>query len=72
MRQTNAVVKARMQEFCQKLFDKVDPKGYDVSLVSHGETMWQVTIENLHEKDVYCVEFNPASQHWSWIRVITP
>ena len=71
MRVTNAIANAKMQEFCQKLFDKTDPLGYDVSLVNHGETIWQVTIENLHEKDVYIVEYNPQSMHWSWIRVIT-
>lgn len=71
MRQTAAGLNAQMQEFCQRLFDKTDPKGYDVSLVSHGETIWQVTIENLHEKDVYCVEYHPPTQQWSWIRVIT-
>lgn len=71
MRLTQAHLNAQVQEFCQKLFDKTDPLGYDVSSVNLGELIWQVTIENLHEKDQYIVEFHPFFSEWSWTRVIT-
>lgn len=69
MRTSQGVANNMMQEFVQKLFDKTDPLGYDVSAVPTGPVMWRVTIENLHEKDVYDVEYNQATG-WSWIRVI--
>lgn len=68
MRVTEATLTAQMQEFVQKLFDKTDPLGYDVSAVAHGPTMWRVTIENLHEKDEYDVEYKAGE--WSWLRVV--
>lgn len=67
MRTTQATANAMMQEFLDLLFAKTDPLGYDVTAVPQGPLMWRVTIENLHEKDVYDVEFN---QGWHWIRVI--
>lgn len=67
MRTTQTVAHAMMQEFVQKLFDRTDPLGYDVSAVAHGPSMWRVTIENLHEKDVYDVEYNDG---WHWMRVL--
>lgn len=70
MRVTAASLNAQVEEFCRKLFDRTDPKGYDVFLASHGETIWQVNIENLHDKDTYVVEYHPKTQEWSWIRVI--
>lgn len=68
MRTSQGVANRMMQEFIQKLFDKTDPLGYDVSAVSTGPVMWRVTIENLHEKDVYDVEHKEGK--WFWIRVI--
>ena len=69
MRVTEASLLAAMQGFVQALFDKTDPLGYDVSAVAQGQTIWRVTIENLHEKDVYDVEFKAGE--WSWLRVVT-
>lgn len=68
MRVTQAAANAKMQEFVEALFDKTDPLGYDVSAVAHGPMMWRVTIENLHEKDVYDVEHQNGQ--WLWLRVI--
>lgn len=68
MRVTEATMRAAMQEFIQRLFDKTDPLGYDVTAVPHGPLIWRVTIENLHEKDQYDVEYNQNG--WSWLRVI--
>ncbi|QYW06600.1 hypothetical protein uav_069 [Pseudomonas phage UAVern] len=70
MRVTEATMRAAMQEFIQRLFDRTDPLGYDVTAVPHGPFIWRVTIENLHEKDVYDVEYNQNG--WQWLRVITP
>lgn len=67
MRTTQSVAHAQMGEFVQKLFDRTDPLGYDVSAVAHGPMMWRVTIENLHEKDVYDVEYKDG---WHWMRVL--
>lgn len=73
MRQTGAAVNAMMQEFCQKLFDRVDPLGYDVGIEIHGETIWLVKIENATERDSYVVEYNRLTNEWSWIRhVVAP
>lgn len=73
MRQTNAAQNYQMQEFCQKLFDRVDPLGYDVSIANQGETIWMVKIENATESDQYVVEYNRLTKEWSWIRyVIAP
>lgn len=68
MRVSQATANAMMQEFVTLLFDKTDPLGYDVSAMPQGPLMWRVTIENLHEKDVYDVEYN--QQGWHWIRVL--
>lgn len=67
MRVTEASLQALMGQFVQKLFDRTDPIGYDVSAIPTGPAMWRVTIENLHEKDVYDVEYR---QGWSWMRVL--
>ena len=69
MRVTEAALNGKMDEFVAKLFDKTDKQGYDVSFFPTGPTMWRVTIENLHEKDEYDVEYRNGQ--WSWIRVIT-
>lgn len=68
MRQTQAHLNLKMQDFCQKLFDKTDKLGYDVTIANSGETSWFVRIENLHSKDQYEVTYNPQTQEWSWIR----
>jgi hypothetical protein len=70
MRQTAAAVNAQMQEFCQKLFDRVDPLGYDVGIETHGETIWLVRIENATECDRYVVEYNRIMNEWSWMRYV--
>lgn len=70
MRQTAAGVNAKMQEFCQKLFDRVDPLGYDVGIETHGETIWLVKIENATECDRYVVEYDRLTDQWSWIRYV--
>jgi hypothetical protein len=70
MRRTNAQESMQMQEFCQKLFDKVDPLGHDVTIVPHGEFIWCVKIENLYSCDQYTVEFNVHTQEWSWMRTV--
>jgi len=67
MRVTEAFLQTQMQEFVQKLFDRTDPLGYDVSAVPTGPAMWRVFIENLHEKDVYDVEYKDG---WHWMRVL--
>lgn len=68
MRKTDHSV---MQEFCEALFDKVDALGYDVSLVPHGDSIWQVNIENATTQETYCVEHCRLTGEWRWIRVIT-
>lgn len=68
MRQTNAHLNLQMQEFCQKLFDKVDSFGYDVSIIPHGETIWLVRIENASRRDQYSVEWNRQTGEWTWVR----
>lgn len=68
MRQTNANLNLQMQEFCQKLFDKVDPLGYDVTIIPHGETIWLVRIESATERDQYSVEWHRQTGEWEWIR----
>lgn len=70
MRQTQAHLNAQMQEFCQKLFDKVDSLGYDVTIANQGAFIWSVKIENATEVDQYIVQHNPHDREWSWIRVI--
>lgn len=70
MRRTNAQENMQMQEFCQRLFDKVDPLGYDVTIANHGEFMWRVKIENLHASDEYTVEYDHINNAWSWMRVV--
>lgn len=70
MRQTQASANFKMQEFSQKLFDRVDPLGYDVSIVNHAETIWMVTIENATQKDQYVVEYTPQTDQWNWIRYV--
>lgn len=68
MRTTAAMQNFQMQEFCQKLFDKVDPLGYDVTIIPQGETMWLVKIESATETDQYSVEFNRQTGEWEWVR----
>lgn len=68
MRQTNAHLNLQMQEFCQKLFDKVDLLGYDVSIIPQGETIWLVRIENAFRRDQYSVEWKRDTGKWEWIR----
>ena len=68
MRQTSATLNLQLQEFCQKLFDRVDLLGYDVSIIPHGETIWLVRIENAFRRDQYSVEWDRKTGEWSWIR----
>lgn len=68
MRTTAAMQNFQMQEFCQKLFDKVDPLGYDVTIIPQGETIWLVRIENAFRRDQYSVEWDRKTGEWSWIR----